>query len=248
MSIDLDILAFAPHPDDAEIGCAGALALATRSGRRAAIADMTAGEMSSRGDAETRKREANEAAQILKLHERYGLGLPDTRIGTDESHRYAVVELIRKTRPRVVLAPYGQDRHPDHRATSSLVREACFYAGIAKAGSGDPFRPSALHYYQIHTPFIPDFVVDISAVWMLKKRSIAAFASQFDSQETDSGTALSSGRFLRSHEAAAVTAGAMIGVDYGEIYCSAGPIAMQELPDGTAHDAETRLPHYNLFQ
>ena len=110
----LDILAFAPHPDDVELGCAGSLILAADKGWRVAVADLTEGEMSSRGNPVLRQQEKDQASAILGLTARYSVHLPDGGIGTHPDHREPVIELIRQTRPRIVLAPYWEDRHPDH--------------------------------------------------------------------------------------------------------------------------------------
>ena len=115
MEMSLDILAIAAHPDDAELGCGGSLSLASRKGLSVAICDLTAGEMSSRGTVASRQVEAHNAARILGLKERRNLGLPDSKIGENSNHSLsALIQLIRETRPRIVLAPYWEDRHPDH--------------------------------------------------------------------------------------------------------------------------------------
>ncbi len=126
----LYILAFSPHPDDAELYCGGGLILAADQGLRVAIADLTAGELSSRGTPEHRVQETQRATEVLGLCNRFSLSLPDTKIGTDPAQRESLIRLIRETRPRIVLAPFWQDRHPDHAATGKLVREACFFADV----------------------------------------------------------------------------------------------------------------------
>ena len=176
---NVDISAFSPHPDDAELGCGGSLILAADSGSRVAIADLSAGEMSSRGTPEGRQREKEEAADRLGLCERLLVGLPDSEIGTDPAHRLPIIQLIREMRPRVVLAPSERDRHPDHGAASKLVKEACFLAGVSKVGTGLPHRPEQIYYYMIHHPFSPSLVVDISSVWDRKMATVAAYQSQF---------------------------------------------------------------------
>jgi N-acetylglucosamine malate deacetylase 1 len=244
-----DILAFSPHPDDVELSCGGSLILAADLGLRTAVADLTDGEGSSRGTPEQRSGEKAKAAQLLGLVERFSIGLPDTRIGLHADHREPLIELIRTLRPRVVLAPYWVDRHPDHEASGQLVRAACYYAGVATVGNGKPHRPERVYYYMSHTPFTPSFVVDITAVWDRKQDGIAAYATQFyDAGPELIETALSRPEFMRCHEARAVFFGAMIGAQYGEPFHAPGPIACRMLP-GLEHSQPCRegLPPYCLF-
>ena len=244
MEKSLDILAFAPHPDDAEIGCGGSLILAAQQGWRVAIADLTKAEQSTRGNLERRQQETMAASEHLGLVTRYNIGLPDTKIGSDPNHRDPLIQLIRQTRPHIVLAPYGQDRHPDHAATGKLVQEAFFFAGVAKVGSGEPYRPQRLYTYMLHHPFEPSFVVDVSPVWKKKMAAVEAFATQFKpTAEDDEATVLSQPSFLRFIEARAIYFGAMIGVAYGEAFYSEGPVAMGGFPgiDRKASGEETAV-------
>jgi N-acetylglucosamine malate deacetylase 1 len=247
MDKSLDILAFAPHPDDAEIGCGGSLVLAAQQGLRVAVADLTKAERSTRGNLARRQQEVTAATKHLGLVQRFNLGLPDTKIGTDPSHRDPLIQLIRQTRPQIVLSPYGQDRHPDHAATGKLVQEAFFFAGVAKVGSGDPFRPQGLYFYMLHHPFEPSFVIDITAVWQQKMAAIEAFASQFKPTDNDAkATPLSQPDFLRFIEARAIYFGAMIGAAYGEAFYSLGPLAMGGFPGvGRGLDGETAV--YSVY-
>ncbi len=244
----LDLLAFSPHPDDAELGCGGSLILAADQGLQVAIADLSAGEMSSRGTLAQRQQEKDETADLLGLCGRWLVGLPDSQIGTDPAHRQPIIQLIRETRPRFVLAPYSQDRHPDHVGASKLVREACFFAGVSKLGSGSPHRPERIYYYAIHHPFRPSFVVDISAVWERKMAAITAYKSQFQSDGSGPETAISRPHFLRLVEARAVWFGAMIGAAYGEAFHLPGPVSVRGLPGLTEPPPPPdELPPYSLY-
>ncbi len=248
----LDILAIAAHPDDAELGCGGSLLLAAGKGLSVAIADLSMGEMSSRGTVESRQMEAKNATHILGLKERRNLGFPDSQIGSDSSHLQSLIQLIRETRPRIVLAPYWEDRHPDHQATARLVKEACFFAGVAKIGDGEPYRPTRLFSYMLSYPFTPSFVLDISAVWERKMEAIRAYQTQFRSSEDGIATALSQPGFLKFVEARAIWFGAMIGAAYGEPYYMPGPVPMAELPGAIApsdfDEADNKpLPPYTMF-
>jgi N-acetylglucosamine malate deacetylase 1 len=247
--MSLDILAIAAHPDDAELGCGGSLLLATRRGLSVAICDLTAGEMSSRGTVASRQAEAANATRILGLKERRNLALPDAKIGENSAHSLsALIQLIRETRPRIVLAPYWEDRHPDHEATGRLVKDACFFAGVAKVGIGEPFRPTRLFFYMLSYPFTPAFVLDISDVWERKLEAIKAYQTQFGPSEDGIQTAISEPGFLKLMEARAIWFGAMIGAAYGEPYYMAGPVPVDELPDAmTTSVSDKTLPPYTMF-
>jgi len=248
MGKSLDILAFSPHPDDAELGCAGSLILAVRKGLRVAIADVSEGELSSRGTAAQRRKEKRRASELLDLCERFSLHLPDSRIGTDPAHRLSLIQTIRRTRPRIILAPYWKDRHPDHVATSRMVKEACFYAGVARIGRGRPFRPDQLFYYMLHHPFEPSVVVDISSVWQLKMNVLAAYPSQFQEDGRGLRTVLNQPEFMRFIEARAIYFGAMIAVAYGEPFFVPGPVALHDLAETTLKTPKRRGPaHYSMF-
>ena len=230
MDEPLDVLAFAPHPDDVELGCAGSLILAADKGWRVGVADLTEGEMSTRGTPERRQKEKQRASELLGLSVRLSAGLPDGSIGTHDDHRLSVIELIRQTRPRIVLAPYWEDRHPDHVRASSLVREACFFAGVGKMGDGPPYRPEHLIYYMLRTHFPASFIMDVSSVWERRMAAVRAYESQFQSQDSGVETALSNPGFLRALEARAIWFGWMIRAAYGEPFLNATPPGAQEFP------------------
>jgi bacillithiol biosynthesis deacetylase BshB1 len=248
MSKPLDILTFAPHPDDAELGCGGSLIRAVDQGLRVAVADLTVGEMGSRGTLEGRERERQQAAKLMGLQNRYSLGLPDSEIGADISQRMPLIELIRETRPRIVLIPYGEDRHPDHAAASELIQNACFFAGVRKVGKDQPHRPERTYYYSLHSPFPPTFVIDVSSTWERKMAAVRAYESQFQHNNGDVETALSSPSFMRTLEARAIWFGAMIGVAYGEAFYSPGPVALDVFPglNGSALP-QGELPPYSVY-
>ena len=234
MTEPLDVLAIAAHPDDAEVGCSGVLIQASEAGLRVGVADLTAGERATRGTQEQRSTERDRATEIIRLTVRLNLGLPDGGLGTVPEHRDAVVSLVREVRPSVVLAPYPEDRHPDHAAAGRLARDGSFLAGAAKIVDGEPHRPERVYHYMVHHPFEPTFVVDVSAVWDRKLEAVKAYASQFGS-EADTETELSEGSFLSMVEARARFHGSMIGVERGEPYFSPGPVPLPFLPG--FHDA-----------
>jgi len=199
MTNPLDILAIAAHRDDVEQTCGGTLLKAAQSGQRTGILDLTQGEMGTRGSAEDRAREASDAARILSLTWRHALDIPDGRVENTWENRLKVATVIRETRPRVVILPYWEGRHPDHYTASILGYEACFVAGLAKLAltsrlsamteqaSNDPslppHRPFKILYATLYYDIRPSFVVDISDQFEGKFASIMAYTTQFSDQE-----------------------------------------------------------------
>jgi len=231
----LDVLAVAAHPDDAEVGCGGVLIQAAAAGLRTGVADLTAGELATRGTPGRRSAERDRATKALGLAVRLDLGLPDGSLGGDPGHRDAVIRLMRDVRPAILLAPYPEDRHPDHAAAGTLVREASFLAGVGKVGDGPAHRPGRLYHYMVHHPFMPSFVVDITAVWDRKLEAVRVYESQFGVEDADPGTALAGSGFLSMVEARARFHGAMIGAEWGEAFHVSGPVPLRVLPG--IHDA-----------
>ncbi len=107
----VDLLAIAAHRDDVELTCGGTLAKAAQAGHRVGILDLTQGETGTRGDAGSRAAEAERAARALGVHQRLNAQLPDAHLQNDEPSRARVVELVRATRPRVVILPFPIGRH-----------------------------------------------------------------------------------------------------------------------------------------
>lgn len=220
----LDILVLASHPDDAELGCGGTIARHITLGHKVGIVDLTRGELGTRGTPETRQREAEEAAQILKVSIRENLALRDGFFQNDPESQLTVIRAIRKYQPKIILANAVYDRHIDHSKGASLAYDASFLSGLIKIETRDdegaaqkPWRPDAVYHY-VQSQFItPDFVVDITDQWETKMSAIKAFGSQFfnpGSKEPE--TYISKPGFLRMVEARAVEYGHAIGVSYGE--------------------------------
>ena len=243
MSDSVDLLAIGAHPDDAELGCGGALIVAASAGLSVAVADLTRGEAATSGDPEEREKERLEATKRLGLHARPILGLPDGAVGTAAEHRLAVVEVLRELRPRVVLAPYVEDRHPDHAAAGRLAREASFLAGVAKIGTGAAHRVGALYHYMLHAPFDPSFLVDVSEVWEAKMNAVGAYRSQFG---PGSAMEIGGSRFLEMVESRATFYGAMIGVARAEAFLGVGPLGFQTLP-GLKPGQAQQPRRYSMF-
>jgi bacillithiol biosynthesis deacetylase BshB1 len=181
--MSVDILAIAAHRDDVELTCGGTLLAAAARGRRTAIVDLTAGEAGTRGSADLRAREAERAAEILGVSARENLGFPDAGLVNTPEARARVAVVIRRFRPRIVIAPAAHGRHPDHRVASELIRDASFVAGLAKVEPGVPaHRPfKVIHTLTYREDVVkPTFIVDISDVFERKLEAIQCYASQFD--------------------------------------------------------------------
>ena len=213
------ILAIAAHRDDVELTCGGTLIKAARLGQRTAILDLTQGEMGTRGSAALRGAEADKAADLLGVCARETLGLPDAGIENTPATREALARVIRRLAPRVVIAPALEGRHPDHRITAQLVRDACFVAGLGKVAPDVPqHRPHKIvHTLAYRQDFVrPTFVVDISGEFEQKMRAVRCYASQFD-DATQAGELYPTGEPLYdviTHYAA--TYGSLIRCRYGE--------------------------------
>lgn len=216
--MELDILALGTHPDDVELFCGGTIIKMVRQGHKLGIIDLTEGELSTRGNVETRKKELQQAAKILKIKIRENLKLTDGNLVNSADHRLQIIERIRKFRPRIVLIPYWADRHPDHENASKLLSESCFYSGLSKIKSTFPeFRPQYIIYYFHHWVEKPTFIVDISEEFAKKMEAIKAYKSQFyDPGSKEPQTYISDKSFLKSIETRARYFGYQIGVDFGE--------------------------------
>ena len=217
----ISLLAIAAHRDDVELTCGGTLIKAAKLGQRTGILDLTQGEMGTRGSAALRKAEADEAAALLGVSMRETLGLPDAGIENTPVTREALARVIRRLAPHVVIAPALEGRHPDHRVTAQLVRDACFVAGLSKIAPEVPkHRPHKIvHTLAYRQDFVrPTFVVDISEEFEQKMRAIRCYASQFDGA-TQAGEVYPTGEPLYdvvAHYAA--TYGSLIRARYGEPY------------------------------
>ncbi len=227
---NLDVLAVAAHRDDVEQTCGGTLLKAAQRGQRTGILDLTRGESGTRGTAEDREREANDAANILAVSWRRALDIPDGRVENTWENRLKVASVIRETRPRVLILPYWKGRHPDHYTCSVLGYEACFLAGLAKLGvngkgsavgasSGEmlaPHRPFKIVYATLYYDVRPTFVVDISRQFEQKLASIFAYKSQFSDQEAGKGLFPAHSEIRARVESMARFYGALGGVTHAE--------------------------------
>src|ERR1700690_4107205 len=184
----IDILAIAAHRDDVEQTCGGTLLRMAERGRPTAILDLTQGEMGTRGTVEDRAREAAEAARILKVSWRHALDIPDGRVENTWENRLKVVRVLREQRPRVLILPYWEGRHPDHYTSSVLGYEAAFISGLAKLPEeGSAHRPFKIIYASLYRDVRPTFVVDITDQFETRFESLMAYKSQFTDQDVGSG-------------------------------------------------------------
>ena len=224
-----DALLFGPHPDDLELTCGGLAARLARSGRRVALVDLTSGELGTRGDRETRAREANAAARVLGVDSRESLGLPDGGLDRhDRTQLRALIECIRRHRPHLVVAPDPEDPHPDHTEGAQLVRRACHLAGLVRyEAGGERWRPVRLLHALYRSGARPHLVVDVSEVWEVRMAALREHRSQLD-PAAGAPTYLTAPGFLAEIEGRARHWGALIGVTHGEAYRSSGPVAITD--------------------
>jgi bacillithiol biosynthesis deacetylase BshB1 len=180
--MNLDVLAIAAHPDDVELSCGGTMIKMAQLGYRTGILDLTRGEMGTRGTPETRAKEAAAAAKVMKVKVRENLGLPDSRLEVNEDYKRKLAARIRVLRPKTVILPYWEGRHPDHYNASKLGYEACWLAGLKALpleGGDEAFRPFKIIYSTVYQDVRPSFAVDITAQFELRKRAILSYKSQF---------------------------------------------------------------------
>ena len=235
----IDILAIAAHRDDAEQTCGGTLRKMAALGHRTGILDLTRGEMGTRGTAQDREREAAAAARILKISWRGALDIPDGRVENAFDNKLKVASVIRALRPRVVILPYWQGRHPDHYTCSTLGYEACFLAGLTKldvspvraeslaisVGSTDhwplttghsPHRPFKVVYATLYYDIRPTFVVDITDHFEARFEALMAYKSQYTDQQAGSGLFPRHAEIRERQETMARFYGLLAGVTYAE--------------------------------
>jgi bacillithiol biosynthesis deacetylase BshB1 len=227
MAQKLHILAIGVHPDDLELSCAGVLIKHSQMGQKVGILDLTAGELGTRGTAEIRLGEAQNAAKVMGLAVRECAGMRDGFFKNDEEHQLQLIKYIRKCQPDIVIANALEDRHPDHGRAGRLIADACFLAGLRRietvedGNSQAAWRPKRV-FHVIQDRFIePTFVVDISETFEQKMEAIKCYKSQFhDPNSNEPMTYIASQNFLQAIEARAYLMGKRIGAKYGEGFVS----------------------------
>ena len=226
----LDILVVAPHPDDAELGCGGAIARWIDEGQLVGVLDLTNGEPTPHGSLEIRAGETAQATSVLNLSWRGNLGLPNRSLEHTLEARKQLASVIRLAKPRWLLAPYWEDAHPDHVAATSLIEAARFWAKLSKTDMpGDPYHPERIfYYYCIHLRLIPQpaFILDITEQWERKLAAVSSFQSQFLlGRPTEPPT------FLDRVRDEAAYWGKLIGRPYGEPLTSREPLGLRSTRD-----------------
>ena len=219
MHSTVDILAIAAHRDDVEQTCGGTLLAMQDRGWRTGILDLTEGESGTRGTAETRAAEAHQAAEILKVSHREALGLPDGNVQNTYENRVRLAEVLRRLRPRVVILPYWQGRHPDHYTSATLGYEACFLSGLSRLnlpGGEPPHRPYKILYASLYADVRPTFTVDITAHIEARLRSLLAYRSQYANQPKGGGLFVPEEEIRERTFATARHYGLLSGVRYAE--------------------------------
>ncbi len=234
----LDILAIGAHPDDVELGCAATVAKEISLGKKVGILDLTRGELGTRGSAEIRDQEAKAAANILGVSIRENLAFADGFFTNDKEHQLAIIKIIRKYQPEVVLCNAIDDRHIDHSKGSKLVSDACFLSGLRKIQTdinGKPqtgWRPKHVYHYIQWKNLQPDFVVDVSGFIDKKMDAVKAYSSQFyDPKSNEPISPITSKNFLDSIQYRAQDLGRLIGVEAGEGFTTERYVAVHKLDD-----------------
>jgi len=225
----LDVLAIGPHPDDVELFCGGTLSGLVRKGYSVGIADLSKGELASRGTVGRRMEEAEAARQALSVPIRLNVGLADGDLGPSADNVLKVITVLRQQRPRWLFCPWKWDRHPDHEDAYQLVRKAAFQSGLRRIDTGtDAFRPQGILYYPCHWVPEPTIVVDISKDFDAKYRAIACYQTQFHSLGHEPETYVSRPKFLEDMKSRDRYWGSQIGVDAGEPWIVERPLGTSD--------------------
>lgn len=234
----LDILAFAAHPDDVELSCAGTIMKHIDLGKKVGIVDLTQGELGTRGDGNVRLQEADAAGAIMGIHARENLQMKDGFFEVNEENKRKIIRMIRKYQPTVVLANALEDRHPDHARAGKLVADACFLAGLRRietSENGIPqhaHRPKVVYHYIQDYYLQPDIVFDVTAFADKKFEAIKAFKSQFyNPQSNEPVTPISGEEFLDFIQGRMMQYGRIIGSRYGEGFNVTRPVGIKDLFD-----------------
>jgi N-acetylglucosamine malate deacetylase 1 len=249
----VDLVALAAHPDDVELSCAGTVIAAKRSGKRTAIVDLTLGELSTRGNLESRARETAAATEVMQIDHRVNLGIPDGGVAVTDEYTNRLIRVLRALRPQVLLTPHKEERHPDHEAASKLAHRAVFLSGLVNIPTQDdegkpqePHRPVlVLQYMQTYT-FEPKVIIDVTAVMPDRMRAMQAYATQFarpknspsragtglettDDKKLERETFLTQSGFYEWIEARARAYGMIIGTEFGEPFWSHEAVGVKDI-------------------
>ena len=228
MSDKLDFLAFGAHPDDVELGCGATIAKLVSQGKKVGIVDLTRGELGTRGSAEIRTKETNEASKILGITIRENMDFKDGFFRNDEEHQLKIIQVIREYQPDFVFCNAPDDRHIDHPKGSQLIVEASFLSGLTKINTDDSsgnaqkqWRPKNIYHYIQWKNLDPDFIFDVSGFHNTKMDAVKCYSSQFyDPKSKEPETPISTKNFMDFVQSRANDFGRLIGVEHGEGFIS----------------------------
>lgn len=213
-----DVIAFSPHPDDVELGCGGTVIQLIDQGYRVGLVEVTSAKLSTAGDPLIRDKEAQNSHKVMGINDRIQMNMSEGALGPTNKNVYKIVKLIREKRPYIVLAPYPEDRHPDHSDVGKLIQAACFWSGVSKFGDNlPPHRPHRIINYFLHWEGPVSFIVDITSSFDRKLSAIRSYHSQFLTLPGDRAmTYISRPEFLEKIINRASYYGSRIGAEYGE--------------------------------
>ena len=239
MSDKLDFLAFGAHPDDVELGCGATIAKLVSQGKKVGIVDLTRGELGTRGSAEIRTKETNEASKILGITIRENMNFKDGFFRNDEEHQLKIIQVIRKYQPDFVFCNAPDDRHIDHPKGSQLIVEASFLSGLTKIYTDDSsgnaqkqWRPKNIYHYIQWKNLDPDFIFDVSGFHHTKMDAVKCYSSQFyDPKSKEPETPISNKNFLDFVQSRANDFGRLIGVEHGEGFISNRKLGFSSFDD-----------------
>ncbi len=235
----LDLLVIAAHPDDAEVAVGGTLIKHIKEGRKAGIIDLTCGELGTRGNADIRLTESEEASRVLGLHHRSNLNLKDCFFQITEENIIKVIQVIRKFRPEIVIANPPADRHPDHGRASDLVKEAVFMSPMSGIRTTDtmgnnqqPWKVKKLFYYIQDAWLEPDIYLDITPFYLQKEEAFRTYRSQFyNPVSTEPETPISTPAYFGQVKTRNGEWGRRIGVEFAEGLLTDRPPGLKSLFD-----------------
>lgn len=227
----VDLLVISAHPDDAEISAAGTIIKAVKEGKVVALVDLTQGERGTRGNAELRMAEAENASKIMGSHYRENLKMADCFFSDTQENKMLIIDAIRKYKPEIVFTNSLRDRHPDHAKAAKLVADSCFYAGLPKIESNfSAWRPRAVYHFNQDYYNTPDFVIDITEHIDQKIETLKAFSSQFfDPNSQEPKTPISGEEFFDFIKGRAIDFGRFAGYQYGEGFVASRPMGMRDI-------------------
>lgn len=227
----VDLLVISAHPDDTEISAAGTIIKSVKEGKIVALVDLTQGELGTRGSAELRMAEAENASRIMGTHYRENLEMADCFFTDTPGNKTLIIDAIRKYRPEIVFTNALRDRHPDHARAAKLVADCCFYSGLPKIVTNyQAWRPRALYHFNQDYYNTPDFVIDITEHMDQKIEALKAFSSQFfDPNAEDPKTPISGKEFFDFIKGRGLDFGRLAGYQYGEGFVASRPIGMRDV-------------------